>query len=428
MPKDDGVEKSASVVLLDDGELDRVRVILERIGADFALARRPASPREIPAARELLVTTVRRALELGPARPREDVAAPPVWLCVHGHDFGALRSQLRELGVHYLVHSSVDQETLRLLIGMLLHDRGERRTRARLPLGREMRLKLGSTTLAGKLVELSATAARVRVDEAVEAGDWVSLELPRELRGSSLDALSGHVSRAEREGGAGGRASWNVAIELDPLSPEANTELESILRGDHPGTLVSVLREPPARAHGAEPAAELAPAQESASAHEPEPVPIRPSRERRRSERRAYRRRVAALTAFDADAPQVVLGHDLSAEGIRIARQPGMVVGQRLALGLYGAAGRAPLVIEATVVCDHGARGLGIAFQDVKPEQRRLLEELVATLAPLESLVDDAQTVVVSSRLLETRLLTPEEVEQAERSLAERARKKSQKS
>jgi hypothetical protein len=397
------VEKSASVVLLDDGELDRVRLILERLGTDFALCRRPASPGDIPVARELLITSVRRALEVGPARPREDAAVPPVWLCVHGQDFGQLRSQLRDLGVHYLVHSSVDQETLRLLVAMLLHDRGERRARARLPLGREVRLRLGTMTLAGKLVELSAAAARVRVEQLVEEGDWVSLELPPELRSSALDALSGHVTRAERESAAGGREAWSVALELDPLAPEAHAELESILRGDHPGTLVSVLAEPPSR--------------------EPEtPKPSAPAKsgaaERRRSERRAYRRRVAALTAFDADAPQVVLGHDLSAEGIRIARQPGLVVGQRLALGLYGAAGGAPLVIEATVVCDHGARGLGLAFQGVRPEQRRQLEQLVGTLAPLESLLDDAETGrgIVVSRLLETRPLTPDELRQAERS------------
>ena len=113
-----------------------------------------------------------------------------------------------------------------------------------------------------------------------------------------------------------------------------------------------------------------------------------------------------------------MLGHDLSAEGIRIARQPGLAVGQRLALGLYGAAAGGPLVVEATVVCDHGPRGLGLAFQGVKPEQRRQLEELLGTLAPLESLVGDGETGrgIIVSRLLETRPLTPEELRQAERS------------
>ncbi len=375
------MEKSTSVVLLDDGELDRVRIILEARGSDFALCRRPTALAELPHARDLLISSGRRALELG-ARPKpEDGATEPLWLCVHGQDFGELRTRLRDLGVHYLVHSAVDQETLRLLISMLLHDRGERRSRSRLPLGGEAHVRVGQKTQAVKLLELSASAARFRVSAPLEAGDWISLELPAELRSDALDALSGHVSRADRETGTKGAVSWSVAVELDPLPPEANEELEAILRGGHPGTRVSQLQE----------------------------VPKKPSRERRRTERRAYRRRVAALTRSDAEAPQVVLGHDLSADGIRIARQPGIAVGQRIALGLYGASGGAPLVIEAEVVRDHGARGFGLVFQGVRAEQRRELEALVGTLTPLESLGGDSATArgLVVSRVLETRALTP---------------------
>ena len=374
------MEKSTSVVLLDDGELDRVRVILERLGADFALCRRLASAAEIPRARDVLISTGRRALELGSLARPADGSPEPLWLCVHGQDFGELRARLRDLGVHYLVHSSVDQETLRLLIAMLLHDRGERRARSRLPLGGEARVRVGVATHSAKLVELSATAARLRVDAPLEAGDWISLELPDELRSAALDVLSGHVSRADAERGAHGRTSWSIAVDLDPLAADANAELEAILRGDHPGTRVSALAEAPRKA----------------------------GRDRRKAERRAYRRRVAALTAFDSDSPQVVLGHDLSADGIRIARQPGLRVGQRLALGLYGASGGAPLVLEAEVVCDHGARGFGLVFRDVQPEKRRQLEELVETLTPLESLGGDSATGrgLVVSRVLETRALT----------------------
>ena len=366
------MDNSASVVLLDDGELDRVRVILERLGVEFALCRRPRSPAEVPRARDLFVCTGRRALELGGRAPVERGAHPARWLCVHGQDFGELRAQLRDLGVHYLVHSSVDQETLRLLIANLLHVRDERRERARLPLGGEARVRVGSDTHPAKLVELSTKAARLRVEAPLEEGDWISLELPPDLRSSALDVVSGHVSRAEPEGTAA--KAWSVAIELDPLAPEASAELDAILRGAHPGTRVSPLTELP---------------------------PRKPS-DRRRSPRRAYRRRVAALTAHDAQAPQVVLGHDLSAEGIRIARQPGLVVGQRIALGLYGTAGGAPLVVEAEIVRDHGPRGLGLVFRDVTPEQRRSLEALVDGLVPLESLGGDADT---ATRLIVSRVL-----------------------
>ena len=368
-------------MLLDDGELDRVRVILEGLGSDFALCRRPADLAEVPSARDLLITSGRRALELG-ARPKPADGAPePLWLCVHGQDFGELRARLRDLGVHYLVHSAVDQETLRLLIAMLVHDRDERRTRARLPLGGEARVRVGQKTQTAKLLELSASAARFRVGSPLEPGDWISLELPAELRSEALDALSGHVSRAKREPGVRGETmAWSVAVDLDPLPPDANQELEAILGGSHPGTRVSQLKE----------------------------VPRKPARERRKSERRAYERRVAAITHSAAEAPQVVLGHDLSTDGIRIAPQPGIAVGQRLALGLYGAPGGSPLVLEAEVVCDHGPRGFGLVFRGVRPEQRRKLEELLGTLTPLESLGGDGAAArgLVVSELLETRALT----------------------
>jgi len=78
------------------------------------------------------------------------------------------------------------------------------------------------------------------------------------------------------------------------------------------------------------------------------------------------------------------------------------VVGQRIALGLYGTAGGAPLVVEAEIVRDHGPRGLGLVFRDVTPEQRRSLEALVDGLVPLESLGGDADT---ATRLIVSRVL-----------------------
>ena len=114
----------------------------------------------------------------------------------------------------------------------------------------------------------------------------------------------------------------------------------------------------------------------------------------------AYRRRVAALSAADAGTPRVALGHDLSVDGIRIARQPGLAKGVNVAIGLYGAEGGTPLTLDAEVVADHGPRGLGLVFRRVTAEQRTALERLVAALPLLESLGDeagDAGPVVLSS-------------------------------
>ena len=351
-----------SVVLLDDGELERVRVILERLGVDFELCRRVADATAVPRPRDLLVSTVRRALAMPEAGARQGAEIGPLWLCVHGQDFGELRLQLRALGVNYLVNSAVDQESLRLLIEMLLHGQNERRTALRLPVGCEVSIRVEKQVHFAKLLDLSRGGARLRTEVALEVGAELAMELPLELCGNALDGLSGRVARVEPCSGPAGRSAWSIGVELHPLTPAAVRELDAILSGAHPATRISALAEP-----------------------RPRP------RERRRSERRAYRRRVAALSAADAGTPRIVLGHDLSVEGIRIARQPGLKMGTTLALGLYGADGGTPLTLEAEVVADHGPRGLGLRFRKVGDAQRRALEKLVAALPLLESLGNDAE-------------------------------------
>ncbi len=359
-----------SVVLLDDGELDRVRVILERLGVDFALCRRAAGAADVPRPRDLLISTGRRALAMPEVGARRGDESAPLWLCIHGQDFGELRAQLRALGVSYLINSAVDQESLRLLIEMLLHGQHERRTAARLPVGCEVGIRVDKQVHFAKLLDLSRGGARLRTEVALEVGTELAMTLPLELCGNALDGLSGRVARVDPYAGPAGRSFWSIGVALDPLAPAAIRELEAILSGAHPATRISALGEP-----------------------RPRP------RDRRRAERRAYRRRVAALSAADAGTPRVVLGHDLSVDGIRIARQPGLSIGTTIALGLYGADAGTPLTLEAEVVADHGARGLGLAFRKVGDAQRRALEKLVAALPLLESLGNDAEPgggVVVS--------------------------------
>jgi hypothetical protein len=358
-----------SVVLLDDGELERVRVILERLGVEFALCRRVADAAAVPRARDLLVSTGRRALAMPELGERPATEAPPLWLCIHGQDFDELRAKLRALGVSYLVHSAVDQESLRLLIEMLLHGQHDRRTASRLPVGCEVSVRVDRALQFGKLLDLSRGGARLRTETALAVGDRVDVELPQELRGRALAKLSGRVARVERCPAPGGRSGFSVAVELEPLSPEAARDLDAILSGANPATRISALSAPR-------------------------------KRERRSTERRAYRRRVAALSAADAGTPRVALGHDLSVAGIRIARQPGLMKGMQVAIGLYGAEGGVPLALDAEVVADHGPRGLGLAFRRVSAEQRGALEKLVAALPLLESLASDGDggpALIVSS-------------------------------
>src|SRR5690606_2714040 len=108
--------------------------------------------------------------------------------------------------------------------------------------------------------------------------------------------------------------------------------------------------------------------------------------ERRRHERRLYERRILAEAA--SAMHRMLLGRDLSAGGMRVHRHPDLKVGARLRVALYDAAREAPIVVDAVVARDDGARGFGLQFLAVAPEVASRLEQLVAALPPVEPLVD----------------------------------------
>lgn len=108
--------------------------------------------------------------------------------------------------------------------------------------------------------------------------------------------------------------------------------------------------------------------------------------ERRRQDRRAYDRRVLVEAA--AAVHRMLFGRDLSAGGMRVDRHPDLRIGSRLRIALYDPAREAPLVVDAVVARDDGARGFGLQFLAVGPDVATRLEQLVATLPPVEQLSD----------------------------------------
>jgi len=108
--------------------------------------------------------------------------------------------------------------------------------------------------------------------------------------------------------------------------------------------------------------------------------------ERRRHDRRVYDRRVLAEAA--SAMHRMLFGRDLSPGGMRVDRHPDLRVGSRMRLALYDPAREAPLVVDAVVARDDGARGFGLQFLSITPDLATRLEQLVATLPPVEQLSD----------------------------------------
>jgi hypothetical protein len=77
-------------------------------------------------------------------------------------------------------------------------------------------------------------------------------------------------------------------------------------------------------------------------------------------------------------------------QGMRVERFPGLEVGDRLHVALYGDAGEAdPLLVWATVSRDDGEDGMALVFDEVQRATARKLETLICSLPAVESLHDD---------------------------------------
>ena len=90
--------------------------------------------------------------------------------------------------------------------------------------------------------------------------------------------------------------------------------------------------------------------------------------------------------------------------GMRIEPLPGLELGDRLHLAIYGDPGEAPFLIWATVARDDGIHGLGLVFDPVEPIIASRLEGIVGGLPSIEDLRDDevAAMGTVVSEILES--------------------------
>ena len=101
----------------------------------------------------------------------------------------------------------------------------------------------------------------------------------------------------------------------------------------------------------------------------------------------------------DEEAARVLVGHDLSAGGMRVAPNPALFVGQQLRVALYGSPGETPLVVDARVIRDDGERGLVLHFGTVPESAARYLEKLLDVLPILDGGRSPAPGLVVSEIL-----------------------------
>jgi hypothetical protein len=369
-----------AILVLDDGELGPVCRVLEELGADFVHLSGDAIPESLQKPRDVLVTSWKRALELPEFHGGyEGCSDDPAWVCVHDLDLLPLRDRLRTIGVDFLVDLGVDLDALRLLFLQLLHQGAEKRQDPRLPVTQRATYWCSGEERDAELVEVSSKGARILVNEMLTGEEPIALSLPEELDEGPRVCLEARVLRCEMVASEPGGPGYSLALEWTDLDGPAESLIDKLLSGRVLGTRVTRL-------------------------NAPEPQAQQTDVERRSGERWEYRSPVRAVTSVTNVSPHVILGHDLSLEGIRLSHHPSLELGARVALALRGGSGAEPIVLEARVVRHAGREGVGLEFLELGDEQQSRLMQLISELKPIECLRDGSyHDAILVERLGDTR-------------------------
>ncbi len=376
------MKRRPTVLLIDDGELVRVRELLTELEAEVDELRGEAMPEDVEQPYDVVVTTAQRAIALADphdARLPSKACLPgkAVWIAVHHQDFLPLRDRLRGMGVHYLVHLTVDSAVLRLLLLHALYRGPERRDAPRLLAGSTVSCRLPGSRWPATLVDLTLDGCRLLAPHAVAWGSSIAVALPAGLAGEGEVVLQGRVVRSEPDADSPPQRERHLlALTFDSLHPSWVQLWDTVLKGRAIGTRVTRLADDRTARHGSDDA-------------EPSQQPPRASKkpsDRRRQRRGSYDQRVLAIAE---EATHVIVGRDLSVGGMRVDPHPQLWVGARVLLSIVCGSDDEALVVHARVERDDGEAGLVIRFNHGAPELRQRLQGIVASLPAIESVGED---------------------------------------
>jgi hypothetical protein len=267
------------------------------------------------------------------------------------------------MGFDFLVRPPVHQEALRLLVLRALYTGEERRRDPRVLVGAEVVCRSGFRRQNATLIELSQRGARLLSSRPLGLGSRLTVQLPRELGGEAAAWLRAKVLRVE-EGSSSRAPEYVVAVAFEGTKPDQERALAAVLARCAAGPLA------------VDAAAGSAALGSAAQASGPE---------RRQKRRAAFSGEVVTL---HDEARRVLLGRDISPDGMRIEAQPDLAPGAVLQLAIYAAAGEPPISARARVVRNDGAAGVALRFEELARGAVRRIEELVARLPSVEPLQD----------------------------------------
>jgi hypothetical protein len=398
--KESAVATRPRVLVIDDGELKRFVDAFRELDVELERLRGDVCDDDLAGPYDVVVSTVKRVLTFEGTVDLGSLPGKPVWIAVHGQDFLPLRVRLLRMGVHFLVQSSVGREALRLLVLHVLHAGPERRGELRLPVGSPVVCRdSANASFEVVLLDLGSAGCRLLSEHAPEPGASLTVELPSKLAGGAELSLAGHVGRV----GDHPSGKRLVSVEFSDLPPEAEELLQSILSGKVIGTVVTRLGDEFAAdpASLSVPNVSASPAQQAPTASSPKPPAAAsgaaaPST--RNNRRIRYDKEVTALLESGED---IVLGRDLSVEGMCAEPRPDLPVGLTLELAIYGPqSGAEPVLVRARVDRNDPRHGTVFRFTEIVGEDRARLEAMIKAGAEILSLAPghgEGEAIVVSA-------------------------------
>ena len=340
-----------------------------------------AVPRPLAPPSDLFITNARHARLAGawPVAGKPD--RRPIRVAIVEEDSNALREQLRELGFSYLIRRPIHPHALRLLLLRALYRGEERRAEPRVPIGYEVQVKSRLRRREAWLADLSRGGCLLLSARPMSGGTSVSISLPGHLDEHREElVLAGKVLRSTRLSRKDG-GNYEVAVRFGELGAHEQERLQqalaSALLHGKPEEEIPESGPQPVGIGAIEPATAI---DSDLDTIEAEPL------ERREEPRGQYSKRIIA-SVRDA-MHRILIGRDLSARGMRIEAHEDLSIGDRLRVAIYDASRAAPLVVEAVVERDDGREGLALGFEDLDEMMSSQLEELVASLPPVECLAD----------------------------------------
>lgn len=367
---------SFPVLVVDDGELEDVRDLLNGERIDFAHLRGSAAPSPLDPPTDLFITNARHARLAGKWPVTGHPDRRPLRVAVVDEDSELLRTQLRDLGFLYLVRRPIHPHALRLMLLRMLYRGEERRTEPRVAIGYEVQVRSRLRRKDAWLADLSRGGCLLLCDRPMNEGVPLSVVLPGSLdEHSDTLVLPGKVLRSTRLQRKTG-SNYQVAIRFAPLAITERDRLETALAA----AMLQESKEEEAVGETVVPGDSPFESKEDLPTLIPEPL------ERREEPRGQYSKRVIA-SVRDA-MHRILIGRDLSASGMRIEAHEDVAFGDRLRVAIYDASRSTPLVVEAIVERDDGLHGLALRFDGIDASLAQQLESLVASLPPVECLAD----------------------------------------